>query len=166
MPLPRQTVVLLESARQLIQEMPADAALLLTETNLDWDAVIQHLNGYRLLVAAQDPALTLKLKKQPGLTVIDIDPGPTPTQERMSLALLEAIQTEQIHSGAHVVVLYNGIEVGANPILFGQFACIDPLALDPLLLCLLQQRERGGYAFVGRSLQRFLSRAVIELQHL
>lgn len=111
MVLPRQTVVLLQSARQLVQSLPADAVLLLTETNLDWEAVIEHLDGYRLLVAAQDLELAAKLKKQPGLTVLDIDPGPTPTQERMSLALLEAIASDKIHPGAHVVVLYNGIEV-------------------------------------------------------
>jgi DNA integrity scanning protein DisA with diadenylate cyclase activity len=114
MTLPRQTVVLLQSARQLIQNLPADAVLMLTETDLNWDEVIDHLNGYRLLVAAQDRTLTDKLKKNPGLTVLDVDPGPTPTEERMSLALLEAVQTEQLHPGAHVVVLYNGIAVGED----------------------------------------------------
>src|ERR1700730_9064909 len=108
--LPRQTVVLLETARQLAVELPADAILLLTETNLDWDAVLAKLGGCRLLVAAQDGTLTTKLKQHPGLTVLDIDAGPTPTQERMSLALLEAVASEKLQTGAHVVALYNGIE--------------------------------------------------------
>jgi len=112
MSLPRQTVVLLRSARQLIETLPADAVLLLTETNLPWDEVLDHLNGHRLLVAPHSIELTVKLKGHPGLTVLDIEPGPTPTQERMSLALLEAVQSEQILPGAHVVVLYNGIDVG------------------------------------------------------
>jgi DNA integrity scanning protein DisA with diadenylate cyclase activity len=110
MVLPRQTIALLKAARQLVEQMPADAVLMLTETNLDWEAVLHHLNGCRLLVAAQDPILTLKLKEEHGLTVLDIDPGPTPTQERMSLALLEAVAQEQLQSGADVVALYNGIE--------------------------------------------------------
>jgi DNA integrity scanning protein DisA with diadenylate cyclase activity len=110
MGLPRQTVVLLESARQLVRELPADAVLLLTETGLDWDAVLEYLPSCRLLVAAQNGILTQKLKEHPGLTVLDIDPGPTPTQERMSLALLEAVASEQLQPGAHVVALYNGIE--------------------------------------------------------
>jgi diadenylate cyclase len=114
MTLPRQTLALLKSARQVYQEMPADAVLLLTETKLDWDAVREHLNGCRLLVAAQDGVLTQKLKQEPGLTVLDIDPGPTPTQERMSLALLEAVASEQLQSGAHVIALYNGIEAEAG----------------------------------------------------
>jgi DNA integrity scanning protein DisA with diadenylate cyclase activity len=110
MGLPRQTVVLLQNARRLVNELPADAVLLLTETQLDWTETLEQLEGCRLLVAAQDRELTQKLKAQPGLQVLDIDPGPTPTQERMSLALLEAVRTEMLQTGAHVVALYNGIE--------------------------------------------------------
>src|SRR5215475_1198035 len=112
MGLPQQTVVLLRAARQLVETLPADAVLLLTETDLDWDEVLRHLDDCRLLVAAQDTALNDRLKGHPKLTVLDIDPGPTPTQERLSLALLEAVRTEKIHSGADVVALYNGIDVG------------------------------------------------------
>src|SRR5439155_20773839 len=36
--------------------------------------------------------------------------GPTPTQERMSLALLEAVASDKLRTGAHVICLYNGIE--------------------------------------------------------
>jgi len=110
MGLPHQTIALLKSARQLALEMPADAILLLSETDLDWDAVQEHLDGCRLLVAAQDGMLTQKLKDRPGLTVLEIDPGPTPIQERMSLALLNAVASEKLHTGADVVALYNGIE--------------------------------------------------------
>jgi DNA integrity scanning protein DisA with diadenylate cyclase activity len=112
MALPPQTLALLKAARQLVHNMPADAVLLLTETGLDWDEVRDQLHGCRLLVAAQDVILTEKLKDQPGLTVLDIDPGPTPTKERMSLALLEAVRSEQLHHGADVVALYNGIDAG------------------------------------------------------
>jgi DNA integrity scanning protein DisA with diadenylate cyclase activity len=114
MGLPAQTVALLQAARQLVHELPADAVLLLTETTLDWDAVLERLSGCRLLVAAQDGILTQQLKEQPGLTVLDIDPGPTPTQERMSLALLEAVASEKLRTGADVVTLYNGIEIGQD----------------------------------------------------
>jgi DNA integrity scanning protein DisA with diadenylate cyclase activity len=112
--LPRQTVALLETARRLANELPADAVLMLTETNLDWDAVLERLNGCRLLIAAQDGILARKIKEHPGLQVLDIDPGPTPTQERMSLALLEAVASEKLRTGAHVVALYNGIEAEAD----------------------------------------------------
>src|SRR5207247_9986700 len=55
-------------------------------------------------------ALTQKLKERSDLTVLDIDPGPTPTRERMSLALLDAVASEKLQTGADVVALYNGIE--------------------------------------------------------
>src|SRR6516225_8064718 len=109
-----QTITLLQAARGLVQSMPADAVLLLTEAPLDWDAVLDHLGGCRLLVAAQDGTLTQHLREHPGLTVLDIDPGPTPTQERMSLVLLEAAPTEKIQTGAHVIALYNGIDIGQD----------------------------------------------------
>jgi DNA integrity scanning protein DisA with diadenylate cyclase activity len=43
--------------------------------------------------------------------LVEIDPGPTPTRERMSLALLEAVASDALHSGAHIVAVYNGIDV-------------------------------------------------------
>lgn len=114
MPIRRQTIALLEAARRLAEELPADAVLLMTETNLDWASVLPKLHGCRLLVAAQDGALTGELKAHPELTVLEIDPGPTPTQERMSLALLEAVANDQLRPGAHVIAVYNGIETDPN----------------------------------------------------
>jgi DNA integrity scanning protein DisA with diadenylate cyclase activity len=111
MALAPQSVALLQAARQLVLTLPADAVLLLTETDLNWEAVLQHLDGCRLLVAAEDGELTERLKRHPQLTVLDIDAGPTPRQERMSLALLEAVRSDKLRQGADVVALYNGIEV-------------------------------------------------------
>ncbi len=109
-----QTLALFQGAKHLVRTLPADAVLLYTETDLDWEAVQQELDGCRLLVAAEDVALTTKLKTYPNLTVLEIDPGPTPTQERMSLALLEAVRSDKLQQSADVVALYNGIEVGKD----------------------------------------------------
>src|SRR5262249_16376079 len=107
-----QTVGLLKAARQMFDELPADAILLLTEVDMDWRSVNQILgNPQLLLVAAQDRLLTERLKHYPELTVLDIDPGPTPTQQRMSLASVEAGASEKLRPGAHVITLYNGIDV-------------------------------------------------------
>jgi DNA integrity scanning protein DisA with diadenylate cyclase activity len=111
MGIPRQTLALLETAQQLARQLPADAVLLLAESHLDWDLVLEKLTGCRLLVAAQAPEVAKELKAHPGLTLLDIDAGPTPTRERMSLALLEAVASEQLRPGAHVITLYNGIDV-------------------------------------------------------
>jgi diadenylate cyclase len=112
MPLAKQTAALLDSARDIVRSLPADAVLLLTETDLDWDYVYAHLKGCRVLIAAESRELTDKLSKNSDLDVINLDPGPVPTRERMSLALLNAVNTGHLKPGAHVVILYNGI---ANP---------------------------------------------------
>ena len=67
------------------------------------------LSGCKLFVAAENPALTKSLRDSPDWTVIDLDPEPIPTQERMNLALLKAVTEDQLQPGAHVVALYNGI---------------------------------------------------------
>ncbi len=117
-----QTIAMLQAARELVLSLPADAVLLLAETDLDWDTVREYLGDCRLLVAAEDRRLTAQLKSHHDLTVLDIDPGPTPTQERMSLALLEAVRSDKLRQGADVVAVYNGIEVGQD----------NPEALDTL----------------------------------
>ncbi len=110
MALPRQTVALLQAARQLYVELPADAVLVLTETDLEWSAVREYLGDARLLVAAEDPQLNEFFKQNAELTVLDIEPSRASTKERISQVLLEAVRNEQLRHGADVVVLYNGIE--------------------------------------------------------
>ncbi len=109
MSLPLQTAALLQSARDLVKGLPADAVLLLTETALDWEEVERHLLGCRLFAASDKPALTKPLKDNENWHVIDLDPDPLPIQERLNNALLNAVTDEALKPGAHVVVLYNGI---------------------------------------------------------
>jgi len=109
MTLPSQTVALLQAARDLVKSLPADAVLLLTETSVDWDELARLLGGCKLLVAAENPALTKSVRERYGWIVIDLDPEPLPTQERMNAALLKAVSENQIQPGAHVIALYNGI---------------------------------------------------------
>ncbi|HVL14531.1 MAG TPA: diadenylate cyclase [Gemmata sp.] len=109
MNLPSQSVALLQAARDLVKSLPADAVLLVTETAIDWDEVARMLAGCKLFVAAENPALTRPLREREEWNVIDLDPEPLPTQERMNSALLKAVAEEQLQPGAHVVALYNGI---------------------------------------------------------
>jgi diadenylate cyclase len=115
MPLAAQTISLLKAARMLADEVRADAVLLLTEKDLEWKAVLSHLEGCRLLVAAEDPAVREKLKPRDDITALDIDTGPAPIQDRMSMALLEAVRSEKLRPGAEVVAIYNGIDIGKGP---------------------------------------------------
>src|SRR5262245_63253248 len=110
MSLAHQRLALLQVAAQLAGLLPADAVLLLTETDLDWPLVRAQLGDCRLLVAAQSDELIDKLQDRTDLTAIEIDPGPALTQERISQALLTAVREESLRHGADVVVLYNGIE--------------------------------------------------------
>jgi DNA integrity scanning protein DisA with diadenylate cyclase activity len=114
MPLYTQTVALLKAANQLARELSADAVLLVTETDLPWDQVQFHLPHSKLLVAARPPSLARKLRDRDDLVVLDVEPGPSPTQELLSMALLEGVASEHLRSGAHVVALYNGIVVGGD----------------------------------------------------
>ncbi len=111
MEIPAQTVVMMKAAHRLAEELAADAVLLLTESDLPWETVFKLLPAEKLLVAAQDQKLLQKLQSYPQLTVLDIDPGPTPTRELMSLALLEGVARDKLRAGAHVIALYNGIDM-------------------------------------------------------
>ncbi|HYT94718.1 MAG TPA: diadenylate cyclase [Gemmataceae bacterium] len=105
-------MALLRAASRLAAALPADAVLLLTHTDLDWEAVQEQLPDCKLLVIAAGRELTRELKQYAGLEVLDVDAGPTPTQELLSLALLEAVATEKLRAGAHVIAVYNGIDTG------------------------------------------------------
>jgi DNA integrity scanning protein DisA with diadenylate cyclase activity len=107
--LPTQTRALLQTATVLIQTLPADAVLLLTEKDLDWGLVRSTLGSCKLLVATAREQLLPELQAEPGLTVLEFDPGPTPPSEWLNLALLEAVRTDRLPQSASVVALYNGI---------------------------------------------------------
>jgi DNA integrity scanning protein DisA with diadenylate cyclase activity len=107
--LPPQTIGLLRAARHLYADLPADALVLITETPLDWDAVLGYLGNCRLLVAAQNPDSAKKLRLHSQITLLDLGADPKPIEDRISLALLRAVADERLQPGAHIVVLYNGI---------------------------------------------------------
>ena len=111
MALPLQTSILLRAARQLLDELSADAVLLLTETDLDWAELLEILPANKLLISAKDPALHKELQRNKSLRILEIDPGPTPKHEQMSVALLEAVATDKLKAGANVVAIYNGIGI-------------------------------------------------------
>ena len=58
MGLAAQTIALLKTAGQLVRELPADAVLLLTESDLDWELVREELGHCKLFVVANDRELT------------------------------------------------------------------------------------------------------------
>lgn len=109
MALAQQTLGLLRAAKQVATSLPADAVLLLPETGLDWPAARAELEGCRVLVAAQQPLLLQRLRDMGGWGVVELDPDPAPTRERLTAALLRATAGGHLKPGADVVMLFNGI---------------------------------------------------------
>ncbi len=115
MKLPRQTVALLQAASQLVDSLPADAVLIVTEVDLNWSQVRTTLAGCRqILVATDDRALNQRLKEEDDLIVLDIETDPMPSHERMSWPLLRAIGMGILQPGSDVIVVYNGITDAEN----------------------------------------------------
>ncbi|MFQ3650919.1 MAG: diadenylate cyclase [Gemmataceae bacterium] len=110
MPLPRQTAALLASACRLAAEVKARAVLVITEMNMDWNAVREAIEGHTLLVAARDRQTQAQLQQYPEIGIVPYDPSDYAMDDRVSLAVLGAIRAERLRKGDEVVVLYNGIE--------------------------------------------------------
>lgn len=110
MALPEQTRHLLAAARMLHKSTRAEAILLLTEHNLDWDEIEDVLRDVKLLIAPLNKTLASALQDRVGLNVLTVDYRPVPMRERLSLALLEALTAELLRQGSNVVAVYNGIE--------------------------------------------------------
>lgn len=110
--LPPQSEHLLQAARWLYLSLNADAVILLTDVNLDWQTVHSHLGNCKLLVSGSSVKLGQLLEQNRQLTVLPTDARPMPIRERLSLCLLDALTSELIPSQALVIALYNGLEVG------------------------------------------------------
>lgn len=98
------------AARLLHRSMHAEAVLLLTELDLDWDEVGEVLDGAKLLVAPLNRTLGERLQDRFGLNLLPVDYRQVPMRERLSLALLEALAAELLRQGSNVIAVYNGIE--------------------------------------------------------
>lgn len=111
MPLPPQTLGLLDAARCLSAHLAADAVLILTETNLDWPLVRERLGEANVIIAADNPRLADRLRdnRQAGMSVIELPHDAAPIQDRLGRALLRAISQPQFQSLRLVIVVYNGV---------------------------------------------------------
>ncbi len=102
MALHSQFQALLEAGNLLAESLPADAVLVMADGPIDWAAVRKILGSRPLLVAQEEdePERPLrereKLEKDYGLWFLEMEAGPTPIQERMSLALLDAVRSERL----------------------------------------------------------------------
>jgi len=110
---------LLATARRVLPETESDGVLLLAEWPFDWHAIREKLGNCRLLVATTSGAtLPLDDSDEPHSDGSDLDDVhwirldniESPTHERLTMALLEAVADEHLRPGASVVALYRGFD--------------------------------------------------------
>ncbi len=119
---------MLSMARSAIEQTGAEAVLIVAEQPFDWRAIRQKLGDCKLLIAyvpgqpandthsggtaTRHQAEPVKMPEgeAEGIYWICIDETPRPTLERISMALLEALASEQLHRGSKVIALYSGFD--------------------------------------------------------
>ena len=120
MPLTKRLGTMLAMARDAVSETQAEAVLLLAEWPLDWDAVRRELDPCKLLVATSGLATAPEGetasaenaagKDRAGIQWIRLEDSNSPTPERLTMALLDAVADERLKPGASVVALYSGFD--------------------------------------------------------
>ncbi len=121
MPLSKRLTAMLAMARGAVRETEADAVLLLAEWPLDWQAVRKELDPSPLIVAATSAVRGSEVetgKGEPGsgslerdsIQWIRLEDSNSPTAERLTMALLDAVADERLRPGASVVALYSGFD--------------------------------------------------------
>lgn len=103
---------LYDLAVQLAATAEADALLLLLDAPTDWEELVRHAGGQKVLVAV-DEAPRAEGAAEAGLPVIVLDGEDQGIQERLQQALLEAVADDILPSRARVVAVYSSFEAGS-----------------------------------------------------
>ena len=103
-------LTLLLSAERVVQEIGAQAAVLLAERPYDFKAIKTQLQHARLIVAA-DNAEVQQAVREDGVDLVPLAPEPEARRLQLTQALLEAIADELLQTGDKVVALYPGFEL-------------------------------------------------------
>ncbi len=107
----RQLSSVVAAASQLVQQLDADAMLILLDGSLDWDRlrVIIPPEVEKVIVAC-DHLPELAGAAEAGLIPLPIDREKSPLLERLQHALLEAVADEILQNNCEVVAVYGGFE--------------------------------------------------------
>lgn len=98
-----------DSAVQLTRAVEARALLVLLDGPTNWEELLQHAAGLRVVVAADTPE-QLEGAAAAGLSIVVLEMPESPVYAKLSQALLEAVADEILEPGARVVTLYSGFE--------------------------------------------------------
>lgn len=107
--LPPPLVSLLKASRRVAAETECKAAILLAETEFDFNEVKKMLRGVPLIVASHIPEVQEAIKED-GITLVPLNQEPQTRQVQLSQALLEAIADDLVQTGDRVVAIYSGFE--------------------------------------------------------
>jgi len=107
--LTKATLSLLEVASEAVARAGATGLLVMPEGPMDWDAVRALAGGVRVLVAVESDRQEAAVKEA-GLEAVAVEPTEAAVNERITLALIEAVANDQLKAGDRVVVAYSGFE--------------------------------------------------------
>jgi len=107
----QQFAFIYESAVRLAAAVEADTILVLLDGPTDWEELRDRSRGIAVLVVANKPE-HIDGAAEFGLATLTIDLEDDPVYERLTQSLLEGIATGLLETGARVVAVYSGFEVG------------------------------------------------------
>ena len=107
----QQFAFIYESAVRLAAAVEADTILVLLDGPTDWEELRNRSRGIAVLVVANQPE-HIEGASNFGLATLTIDLEDDPVYERLTQSLLEGIATGLLETGARVVAVYSGFEVG------------------------------------------------------
>jgi diadenylate cyclase len=94
---------------QLVDDVGAEALLIIAEGPMDWAAIRQRAGGRRVLVVASSQRQH-EAAEDAGLVGLALEAADAPPIERISLALMQAVADDRLSPEAKVVVAYAGFE--------------------------------------------------------
>ena len=103
-------VTVLALAERLVQEINAQAVVVLADVVYDFASIKNLLPNVRLVIASHKPEVQ-KAVKEADLDLVPLAHEPEARRLQLSQALLEAIADELLQSGDKVVALYPGFEL-------------------------------------------------------
>ena len=101
--------VLLTTAAQLVQELHAQAVVVLCDVPYAFGNIKRQLGNVRLVIASDEESVQ-KAARDDGVDLVPLVHEPEARRLQLSQALLEAIADELLQAGAKVVALYPGFE--------------------------------------------------------
>ncbi|MEL6104522.1 MAG: diadenylate cyclase [Planctomycetota bacterium] len=113
--LTKHNTAMLASAMALVQDMSADAIMVLLEGASDWEKIAEmakQLEFEKHIIVALDDETELEGASEAGLKPLALNKEKAPLLERLQHALLEATADEFIKPNDEVVALYGGFTAG------------------------------------------------------